>query len=72
MITNTLKWMGTVLTVSGAVATSLAMDPLNIWLLNLGSIFWLAAAVRMKDHALIMVNAALLTIYGFGFIIRTL
>jgi hypothetical protein len=72
MITNTLKWLGTVLTVAGAIATSLAMDPLNIWLLNLGSIIWLAAAVRMKDPALIMVNAALLTIYGFGFIIRTL
>jgi len=72
MITNTLKWLGTVLTVAGAIATSLAMDPLNIWLLNLGSITWLAAAVRMKDPALIMVNAALLTIYGFGFIIRTL
>ena len=67
-----LKWCGTAFTIAGALATALHMDPLNIVLFNLGTITWLLASIKMKDHALIAVNAGLLTIYVFGAIIRIL
>jgi energy-converting hydrogenase Eha subunit C len=34
---NVLKWVATIVTIAGAIATALMIDPLNIWLLNLGA-----------------------------------
>lgn len=70
LLLTTLKWAGTLLTVAGALLTSLSIDPLNVYAFNAGAVLWLWAAVKMKDPALIVVNAALLTIYCFGAIIR--
>jgi hypothetical protein len=70
MFLTVLKWTGTLLTVAGALLTSLNIDPWNVYAFNAGAIIWLWAAVKMKDPALIAVNAALLTIYCFGAIIR--
>lgn len=70
MLLTTLKWSATAVTLAGAAATALALDPLNIYLLNLGSIAWLVAAVMMKDRPLIAINAGLLAIYGVGFLVR--
>jgi len=69
-MTEILKWVGTALTIAGAVATSLAMDPLNVYLFNAGAVTWLAAAIRMKEKSLIVVNAGLLAVYIFGVIYR--
>lgn len=71
-LTDVLKWSGTIATVGGALTTSLMIDPLNVILFNTGAVLWLWAAIRMRDRALITVNAALLTIYVFGAIIRLL
>jgi hypothetical protein len=66
-----LKWLGTAFTILGALLTSLGgLDPYNVIAFNLGAVFWLWAAVKMQDSALITVNAVLLTIYVFGAIIR--
>jgi hypothetical protein len=70
MLTTVLKWVGTILTVGGALMTAIDVDPLNIYLFNLGALSWLIAAVRMKELSLIVVNGALLTIYVIGFILR--
>ena len=70
MLTTVLKWVGTVLTVGGALMTAVDVDPLNIYLFNAGALAWLIAAVRMKELSLIVVNGALLTIYVIGFILR--
>jgi hypothetical protein len=68
---TTLKWLGTAFTIVGAVLTSLGgLDPWNVLAFNLGAGFWLWAAVRMQDSALITVNAVLLTIYVFGTLLR--
>jgi hypothetical protein len=68
---TTLKWLGTGFTILGALLTSLeGFDPLNVWSFNLGAVFWLWASIRMRDPALITVNAVLLTIYAVGSIIR--
>ncbi len=64
------KWLGTFFTILGALATSAGLDPFNIIFFNLGSVFWLLAAIRMKDSALMAVNAGLLGIYLLGAIVR--
>ena len=69
-ITWLLKWTGTVLTLIGAVLTSIDIQPYNVWLLNIGSAVFVAWAVRIKDGAMITVNLGLLTIYSVGVIIR--
>lgn len=66
-----LKWLGTSFTILGALLTSLTgYDPYNVWAFNLGSMFWLWAAVLMKESALIAVNAVLISIYVVGIVIR--
>ena len=64
------KWLGTLLTVGGALMTDIEVDPLNIYLFNGGAIFWLVASVRMRDASLIVLNASLLIISLMGLILR--
>ena len=64
------KWLGTFATILGALATSAGFDPFNIVAFTIGSVFWLLAAIRMKDSALMAVNAGLLGIYLLGAIVR--
>lgn len=68
--TMLLEWSATVFTVAGALTTALSIDPLNIYLLNLGSVLWLIWAVLNKRLSLIVVNSALLTVYVYGFVLR--
>jgi hypothetical protein len=65
-----LKWTACAITLAGAVATSLAVDPLNIWLLNLGALLYLAWSLRIREWNLVVINAGLLVIYIVGAIIR--
>jgi len=69
-ITWLLKWTGTILTLFGAVLTSIDIQPYNIWLLNVGSAVFVAWAVRIRDGAMITVNLGLLTIYSIGVTLR--
>ena len=64
--TRLLAWTGTALVLAGAVATSLRIDPLNIYLLNIGSASFLWWAWRIQDRAMIAVNGGLLLIYLVG------
>lgn len=64
------KWIGTAATIVGALATAAGFDPFNVIAFNIGSAFWLLAAIRMKDAALMAVNAGLLGIYVLGAIVR--
>lgn len=67
---NIAKHLALVATLSGALATSLALDPLNIILLNLGAVLYLYWSLKVRDWNLVAVNAGLLTIYVIGAIIR--
>ncbi len=67
---NVCKWVGTTATIIGALATAGGFDPINIIAFNVGSVFWLLAAIRMKDAALMSVNAGLLGIYALGALVR--
>ena len=65
-----LKWIATLVTLAGALATALALDPLNIYLLNAGAILFLIWGILIKEKAMIAVKAGLLGIYVFGLILR--
>ena len=69
-VTVLLKWIATVITLLGAIRTAAAIDPLNVWLLNTGSIVFLIWSFRIKDLAMITVNAGLLGIYTVGTVLR--
>jgi hypothetical protein len=69
-IEDIIKWVATVITLLGALATALMYDPLNVYLLNLGAIFFLIWAVMIKERAMITVNAGLLLIYITGLVVR--
>ena len=71
-VTVLLKWVATIITLLGAICTAAAIDPLNVWLLNTGSIVFLIWSFRIKDLAMITVNAGLLGIYTVGTVMRLL
>jgi hypothetical protein len=66
MIDNFLKWLGCLTVCCGALATSLRVDPLNIYLLNLGALIYLIWSIRIKEANLIVVNGILLALYIIG------
>jgi hypothetical protein len=65
-----LEWLATIVTVGAALATALSIDPLNIYLFNIGSVLWLVWAVRIKRASLVVVNVGLLAVYVYGLIVR--
>ena len=66
MLNNILKWMGCATVVLGALCTSLRIDPVNIYLLNVGALAYLIWAIRVRELNLIIVNAVLLAVYIVG------
>lgn len=67
-LTDFFKWSATVVTLVGALFTSLALDPWNVYLLNLGAVLFLIWALRIREPAMIAVNAGLLLIYLLGIV----
>jgi len=65
-LNGVLKWAGCLAVVLGALCTSLRIDPLNIYLLNLGALLYLVWAVRIRELNLVLVNGVLLAIYLVG------
>ncbi len=65
-----LKWSATILTILGALAITHKLDPLNIYLLNIGSVLWIMWAFRIREYAILAVNIAMMLIYAHGLIIR--
>ena len=57
-------------TMFGALATTLAIDPLNVFLLTVGGTLYLIWSIRIREWNLIVVNIALLVIYGYGTVLR--
>ena len=70
MIDTVLKWVACAVTLAGALCTSLQIDPLNIWLLNLGALLYLVWSVRIREWSLVTINAGLLLIYIVGLVVR--
>ena len=64
------KHLALVSTLSGALATALHYDPVNIALLNLGALLYLYWSLKVRDWNLVAVNGGLLFIYIVGAAIR--
>ena len=61
-----LRYSAVIITLAGAVATAVRVDPLNIYLLNAGTSLFLIYSFKIKDLSLILVNSGLLLIYVIG------
>jgi hypothetical protein len=67
--TLVMKWISTLIMLIAAVAIVNDWKPYTIWLLNAGSISWLITSILWREWSLIVVNAALLAVYGYGLVI---
>ena len=65
-----LEWTATIVTLIGAMLTALNYDPLNIYVLNVGSILWLAWACLERRASIALVNGGMLAIYLYGAALR--
>jgi hypothetical protein len=61
-----LEWIAVLVTLAGATATSADIDPLNMYLLNIGSFLWFVWACFKKTYSLALVNMGMLLIYLAG------
>jgi len=61
-----LKWSACVITLAGAILTSLRIDPMNIYLLNVGAILYFVWGYRIREWNLIVINAGFILIYAVG------
>jgi hypothetical protein len=64
-----LRYTATIITLLGALATAFRCDPLNIYLLNAGTMLFLIYSFKIKDLSLIIVNSGLLLIYAVGMLV---
>lgn len=67
-----LKWVATLVTIVGAICTSVNIYPLGPALLNVGAFLWLIVAIAWREWSLIVINATLLAIYTTGLIVKLL
>lgn len=67
-----LKWLATLVTIAGAVCTSINLYPLGPALLNAGSFLWLIVSIIWREWSLIVINATLLLIYSMGLVVKLL
>ena len=70
LLSNKIKWVATGVTLGGALATTMMLDPLNIWLLNLGALLFFVWGYMIRDKAIMTVNFGLIIIYVFGIFFR--
>ena len=70
MFNSFLKWTGCATVCAGALCTSLRIDPLNIYFLNVGALLYLLWSIRIGERNLIVVNAVLLALYVLGLVYK--
>ncbi len=63
---NILKWSATLITICGAILTSLNMFPYNVYAFNVGCLIWIIWGYRIKEKSIVTVNLGLLIIYIIG------
>ena len=66
MLNTVLKWTACVITLVGALFTSLEMHAVNREILTVGGLLYLWWSVRIREWNLIVINAALILIYAVG------
>jgi len=68
LIEKIIKWQGCVLVIAGAVLTAFNIYPLNLIILNLGIIFYIAWSILVKEMSILVLNVVLFVIYLVGYI----
>ena len=63
-VTLIMKWVSTAIMLTAAVAIVIHGKPYTIWKLNAGSVSWLITSILWREWSLIVVNSALLAVYG--------
>ena len=53
-------------TLAGAILTSLRIDPENIYLLNAGAILYFIWGYRIREWNLVVINLGFIIIYAVG------
>lgn len=66
IVWDTIKWIACIATLSGAICTSMRIDPANIYLFNAGAVLYLVWSIKIREWNLIAINGGLLAIYGIG------
>lgn len=69
MFNTILKWTACAVTLSAAVLTSFELLAYNRELFAVGSALYLMWSIRIREANLIVINAALLLIYGAGMLL---
>lgn len=70
MFDTVLKWTACVVTLAAAVMTSLEYTGYNREMFAVGAALYLLWSVRIREANLVVINAALLLIYGVGLLIK--
>ena len=65
-----IEWIATIVTLCGAVLTSMDIDPWNIYILNICTFLWIIWGFITKNKSIAIVNAGMLFIYIFGIFVR--
>ena len=65
-MTNTVKWISSIIIIISMILTSANIYPLNIFLALPATIGWIYVSFQWKDKAMISMNFVALTIYILG------
>jgi len=65
-----IEWIAVIVTLSGAITTSIGIDPINIYLLNIGSFLWFIWGIMEGRPSIAIVNLGMLLIYLSGLLHR--
>jgi hypothetical protein len=65
-----IEWIAVIITLSGAVMTSMGIDPINIYLLNIGAFLWSVWGIIDGRPSIAIVNLGMLLIYLSGLLHR--
>lgn len=63
-----IKWISTVLVLTGILLTNLNLYPLNIYFHGLGVIGWTVAGLLFKDKAILVNFGLQIPLFLFGFL----
>ena len=67
-MTNTVKWISSIIIIISMILTSANIYPINIFLALPATVGWIYVSFMWKDKAMISMNFVALTIYLMGII----
>ena len=69
---NFQKWTGCAFVVAGALLTAINIYPLNLIVLNTGTLIYMIWSWRVKEMSVFVVNLSLTLIYTIGIMFNSL